>query len=352
MPVTALQEMSKDGAFIRTNSIHRNMIEENSEFPPEANRYHVYIALACPWANGVLAAIYLLGLDDIISVSIVHPTWTKTRPEDPTDSHCGWQFKSPGDKPVSNTAGFGCFDCDDALIPDPHLNARTIREVYEKLGDTGENVKYTTPLLYDIKQNKIVCNESTIILKSLNIDGFYKLSKNYIPGNENKRFNLYPAEFENKLNELDSFIYPQINNGVYRCGFAKSQEAYETAFDELFDALDRAEDILSEHRYICGSPQMTALDLRLFMTLVRFDEVYYVYFKTNKKLIRKDYPNLFNYIIDIYQHNGIGNKGMINMKHIKMHYYTSHPDLNRYGIVPKGDTINFMDLDHDRHNKV
>ena len=348
MPVDSLQEVNKSGAFIRTDSVHRNMIEENGEFPPEAHRYHLYIALACPWANGVLAALYLLGIEDIISVSIVHPTWSRTRPDDENDTHCGWHFRNPGDKPLSNSLGFGNYECDDALIPDPHYNARTIREIYEIDGDKGG--KYSTPVLYDIKRRKIVCNESKLILRSFNSEGFYKLSKKFTPGKEKERFNLYPPEFEDKLDEMDSFIYPQINNGVYRCGFAKSQEAYEEAFNELFNALDRIENILSDQRFICGSPKMTAMDLRLFMTLIRFDEVYFVYFKTNKKLIRKDYPNLFNYLIDIYQHDGIGNKGMINMKHIKQHYYSSHPTLNTYGIVQKGEEVDYMALENNRCN--
>ena len=264
--------------------------------------------------------IYLKGLEDVISYSIVHPTWNKTKPDDEKDTHCGWVFRSPGDEPLSNSLGHGSFACDEHLIPDTVTNCKNVREIYERHENTEG--PFSTPLLYDKKGGTIVNNESTDILKMLNSE-FNEFAKNDT--------DLYPAELEETLKELnDNFIYPKVNNGVYRCGFATTQYAYDEASVKLFDALEELEVRLDKTRYLTGN-KFTWLDLRLFMTLVRFDPVYITYFKTNQKRL-VDYPNLLGFVRDVYSMEPI--KRSINMEHIKMHYFTSHPVHNTFGIIP------------------
>merc|ERR1712232_580139 len=227
-----------EGNFKRTAAGHNNIIDEDNErFPPEANRYHLYVSLACPWAAGTLAALKYKGLDDVISISIVHPTWNRTRPDDPNDEHTGWHFKSPGDEPVSNSLGHGSFDCDDALIPDTVNGAKTVRDLYELANDTTG--KYSTPILWCKKEKTIVCNESLQILKMFD-KAFQQFAKHP------ERI-LFPEDeaIQKEAEELNEFIYPTVNNGVYRCGFAKTQEAYKKAHTELFASLDELENRLS-----------------------------------------------------------------------------------------------------------
>jgi putative glutathione S-transferase len=185
---------------------------------------------------------------------------------------------------------------------------------------------FTTPLLYDKKTKTIVNNESTEILKMLNFE-FNEFAKN-------PDVDMYPEDIQKELQELnDSLVYPKVNNGVYRCGFAKTQEAYDAAVEELFESLEILEENLSKQRYL-GGDRFTWLDLRLFMTLVRFDPVYITYFKTNKKRI-VDYPNLLGFVRDVYSIEEV--KNTFSMDHIKTHYFTSHPVLNTYGIIPAYD---------------
>jgi putative glutathione S-transferase len=319
---TAVDHTDKTGAFKRKDSKHRHIIsKENSEYLPEAGRYHLHIALACPWACGVLCVLYMKGLDKVISHSTVHPTWGKTRPDDDSDAHCGWIYRKPDDKPMSNTLGYGSFPSDELCIPDTVTNAKSVREIYNLCRD--EVGPFTTPLLYDTKTKTIVNNESTEIMKMLN-SAFNDFS-------ESPTLDLYPADLQDELQELnDETVYPKVNNGVYRCGFAKSQGAYNEAVDQLFDSLELLEEKLSKQRFL-GGDKFTWLDLRLFMTLVRFDPVYVTYFKTNKKRI-VDYPNLLGFVRDIYSKPDV--KRVISFDHIKVHYFTSHPVLNNYAIVP------------------
>jgi len=324
---TALDEMSSTGEFKRVAAGFRNTIEPGSKFAPEAGRYHLYVSLACPWAAGTLAALRYKGLADVIGHSIVHSTWGRTRPDDPEDTHCGWHFKNPGDDPVPNPLGHGSNECDDALVPDTVNGAKTIRELYELANDvTG---KYSTPVLWCTKEKTIVCNESLDILKIF--DGaFDELAKHP----ERK---LFPTDAKEAAaaEALNDYIYPTVNNGVYRCGFATKQAAYERAHKELFESLDRLEEHLKNKEangieFLTGS-EMTWIDLRLYMTLVRFDPVYVVYFKTSNKRIA-DFPNLLRFVRKCYSIPEI--KASTNIKHIKMHYFTSHPILNTYGIIP------------------
>lgn len=316
---TSLDMMAKDGSFQRSSARHR--VDEYMAIVSEAGRYHLHVALACPWACGTLSLLYLKGLEHVIGISVVHPTWQKTK-EDECDKHRGWVFRNPGDPPLSNGNGCGAFDCDDALIPDSVTNCRSIRDVYELCGDSIG--PFSTPVLYDKKENKIVSNESMDILRVLN-STFNNLAKN--PG-----VNLFPDEpFATELEKLNAdAIYPFVNNGVYRCGFAKSQEAYDDAVRDLFKTLEELDGRLGKSRFILGDA-FTWLDLRLFHTLVRFDSVYVVYFKTNEKRIA-DFTNLLSFVRDVHTMEPI--RRSINMKHIKMHYFTSHPQLNFYGIIP------------------
>lgn len=311
---------TKDGSYKRSQSKHRT-----TEVIPEAGRYHLHVALACPWACGALAQLYLKGLEDVVSFSATHPTWQRTRPDDDGDQHCGWVYRKPTDAPLANPLGHGSHACDAACAPpayDPSL--ASVRDVFASCGDTSG--PFTTPLLYDKKEKKIVSNESMDILRILNsaFDG--------VAGRP--AVDLYPSALDAELNELnEKLVYPNVNNGVYRCGFAKSQAAYDAAIADLYGALDALEERLSKTRFL-GGDAFTWLDLRLFMTLVRFDPVYSVYFKCNKKLIR-EYPNLLGFTRDVYAIEPV--RRSIDMRHIKTHYYTSHPHMNTFGVIPVGD---------------
>lgn len=326
---TALDEVGTDGSFKRTEAGFKNEIKEGSRFPPEAGRYHLYIALGCPWANGVLTALHYKGLDKVIGVSIVHPTWNRTRPHDPTDEHCGWHFRAPGDPPMTNELGHGSFECDDALIPDTVNGAKHVRELYEKANDgTG---KYSTPFLWCKKESTIVSNESMVILKSFD-EAFQELCSHP----ERRLFPPEPAHAR-ECEAFNEFIYPTINNGVYRCGFARSQGAYDTAVDQLYASLDRLEAHLGSRKdaFLTGDgAAFTWIDLRLYNTLVRFDPVYVVYFKCNPKMI-KDYPHLLAFMRKCYAIPAV--KATTNIKHIKMHYFSSHKIYNPFGVIPKSN---------------
>lgn len=317
---SALDEMSNTGEFKRTDSTYRDHVQKGTRFEPEAGRYHLYIAYACPWASRCLAVRNLKGLQDAIGLSVTHSTWQRTKP-DTKDEHCGWAFADPKDAPLHSSQGYGEFPADDC-IPDTVNGAKFVRDLYEKVGDTAG--KYTVPVLWDKKENTIVNNESSEIMRTFNSE-FNNIAKN-------PELDLYPEDLRSAIDEVNSWVYPTINNGVYRSGFATTQKAYETAFNEVFASLDKAEQILSKQRFIAGN-RFTEADLRLFVTLIRFDEVYYVYFKCNKRNIR-EYPHLQNYTREIYQMPGI--KESVNMNHIKMHYYTSHAKLNYYAVIPKG----------------
>jgi len=334
---TAVDHTDKSGAFKRKQSKHRNIIsKDNEKYPPEAGRYHLHIALACPWANGALATLALKGLEDAISHSVVHPTWAKTRPGDDQDPHHGWVYKAPGDEPFPNSLGYGSFGCDDVLIPDEITGAKSIREVYNLCGD--EVGPFTTPVLYDKKTKTIVNNESTEILKMLD-SAFNDFAKK-------PDFDLHPADIHDELQKLnDELVYPNVNNGVYRCGFAKSQEAYDNAVEKLFESMEVLEEKLGKQRFM-GGDKFTWLDLRLFMTLVRFDPVYITYFKTNKKRL-VDYPNLLGFVRDVYTIPEI--KANHSIDHIKTHYFTSHPAMNTYGIIPAYDGPD-LEVPHGREN--
>ncbi|KAH9324101.1 hypothetical protein KI387_004279, partial [Taxus chinensis] len=317
---SALDEMAANGEFKRSPSTFRNFIsrDKSSEYYAESGRYHLYISYACPWASRCYAVLKLKGLDDAISVSSVKPKWERTKGG---EDHFGWTFPNTEDE-------------DPGAEPDKLNGTKTIRELYE-LASSNYSGKFTVPVLWDKMGKTIVNNESSEIIRMLNAE-FNDIAK--YPD-----LDLYPPHLHSQIDEINNWIYDPINNGVYRCGFATKQGPYAQAFKELFDALDKCEEILSRQRFICGNV-LTEADIRLFVTLIRFDEVYSVHFKCNKKLIR-EHPNLFNYTKDVYQIPGISST--VNMDHIKRHYYGSHPSINPYGIVPLGSAIDYS-TPHDR----
>lgn len=270
------------------------------------------------------------GLEDVIGLSITHPTWQLSRPE--KDEHTGWMFTSPSDPPLSNSTGHGSFD-NQGCIPDSVNGCNFVRDLYELANDsTG---KYSVPVLWDKKEQTIVNNESSEIIRIFNTS-FNDLAKN-------PDLDLYPEALRPAIDSVNEWVYSGINNGVYRCGFATSQAAYDTAFKELCTALDRCETILGTQRYLAGDV-LTEADIRLFMTLIRFDEVYVVYFKTNRRFIH-EYPNLKGYVQEVYQTPGVA--ASVNIKHIKTHYFTSHSKLNPHAIIPGGGEA-WWELPHTR----
>jgi len=338
---SALEEGDKEGRFVRTAATFREWIsEEHATFKPEAGRYHLVISWACPWANRVAAVRKLKGLEEAIGLSVVAPTWQRTRPDDPEDQHAGWAFQV-GEAPLASPTGYGSFHFDDCVgLPedfglDDVAAIKTVRDIYAATGTAA--TKFTVPLLWDKKTGTIVNNESSELIVMLN-EAFNKFAKH-------PDLDLNPSSTRALQEELNSWIYTGINNGVYRAGFAKSQLAHDEAIADLYESLDKVEAILAKQRYLCGDT-FTLADIRLFMTLVRFDEVYVVYFKTNKKQIA-EYPAIHQYCRDVYQL--LGGSEVINMPHIKTHYFTSHPTLNYYAIIPHGPgVVEDLKLPHDR----
>ncbi len=302
------QEDSK-GRFLRPSTTFRDRItaDGSSGFKAEAGRYHLYISWACPWANRTAILRTLKGLDDVISLSVV----------DPVMGEEGWAFS---DYPDST--------------PDTVNGTQYLRDVYLK-ADPQYTGRVTVPILWDKETNTIVNNESREIIKMLDteFDAVVKSDQNF-----------YPEDLRDSIEKTIDAIYQPINNGVYRAGFATSQEAYEEAVTELFEALDYWEGVLEKQRYLCGD-RITEADWCIFTTLFRFDAVYYVHFKCNLRHIY-EYPNLWNYLLDLYQQPGV--KETCNLDHIKVHYYKSHPSVNPSGIVPKGPILDF-DAPHNRH---
>lgn len=312
-----------------------------SRFPPEPNRYHLYLSYACPGSHRALIVRNLKGLQDVVSVTFVHPTWRLTNPNDPADKHRGWIFADPHGEPFPNTIQRGgpfppaYVD----TLPDPIFAAYSIREIYEQAGDTSG--KYTIPLLWDTVHQTIVNNESSDIAYMLN-SCFNELA-------QNPELDLYTEADEEglvKLNEVCDWLSPLMIHGVYRCGFAKNQRAYDRAISDLCDAFDRADDILSESRFLTGDT-LTDADIRLFVSLIRFDEVYSIYFKANARLVMLT-PSLLNFCREIYQIPGVAET--CDMDQIKAHFFGSHAEWNKYSVIPRGlGFMELLDMPHDRH---
>jgi len=334
----SLVEVSEAGKFLRTASIFRQSIsKEGGDFKPEFGRYHLYISYACPWATRCLTVLKLKKLDACIGVTVVHPTWQRTRPEDENDLHCGWAFADEETSlPFSSPSGCGSFPalgCRSDVVN----NTKFVRDLYELCTDGA--TKYTVPILWDKHTRTIVNNESSEIMRMLSTE-FNEWASGPFAG-----VDFYLESLRGVIDDVNSWVYTQINDGVYKCGFARSQAAYDEAVTELYAGLDRVEQILSSNRYLAGM-HFTEADIRLFQTLVRFDEVYVVYFKCNVRKI-VDYPNIRNYVREIYQMPGVCD--CVNMYHIKTHYFSSHAILNPFSVIPKGpDAEQDFKLPHDR----
>lgn len=300
-------ETAEDGSFQRQASVFRRWVKDapGAEFPPEAGRYHLYVSYACPWASRTLAVRKLKGLEDAIAVTIVNPV---------RDDR-GWKF---GDGSAKHGE------------PDPLHGWEYLSEGY-LLTDPSFDGRVTVPLLWDTKTNTAVNNESSEIIRMLNSE-FNAFATH-------PEVDLYPEPLRAEIDALNERIYETVNNGVYQSGFATTQHAYEAAVTKLFESLDWLEDRLSERRYLTGDA-LTEADLRLAMTLFRFDPVYVGHFKCNIKRI-VDYPNLWAYTRDLYQHPGIAET--VNFDHIKRHYYVTHPQINPTRIVPVGPEIDWSE---------
>jgi glutathionyl-hydroquinone reductase len=298
-----------EGKFVRPSTTFRNQItaDGSSGFKAEEGRYHLYISWACPWACRTAIMRQLKGLQDVIGLSVVA-----------AEIHDNsWEFS---DEPGS--------------IPDTVNGTQYLWQIYLK-ADPSYSGRVTVPVLWDMKTNTIVNNESREIIRMFDTQ-FAVFA--------NKDVDFYPQELQKSIDQTIDAIYQPINNGVYRAGFATSQSAYNEAVTELFEALDFWEDWLGKNRYLCGD-KITEADWCLFTTLFRFDAVYYGHFKCNLRRII-DYPYLWNYLKELYQYPGV--KETCNLDHIKRHYYISHSSVNPTGIVPKGPLINF-DEPHNRN---
>jgi glutathionyl-hydroquinone reductase len=299
---------SADGRFIRQASVFRHWITPDGSagptgedgFPAEPGRYHLYISPACPWAHRTLIFRKLKGLEDLITLSAVGSFMGPK----------GWSFAP-----------------EEGVIPDMVNGAAFLSEVYLK-ADPGYAGRFTVPVLWDRERRTIVNNESSEIIRMFNTS--------FDNAGANDR-DFYPERLRSVNDEFNDFIYPNINDGVYRAGFATSQEAYEEAALNLFTTLERLEIHLATHRYLAGDT-VTEADWRLFTTLVRFDCVYYSHFKCNRKRLI-DYPNLWGYTRDLYQIPGVAETVSIPL--IKKHYYADQLTINPTGIVPIGPNIDF-----------
>jgi len=305
---------TSDGRFVRPTTRFRNWVTEDGSpgptgeggFAAARGRYHLYVALPCPWAHRTVIMRMLKGLEDVVSMSVLEPLY---------GPH-GWRFgTSPG------------------TVPDNVNGASELAEIYLR-ADPRYTGRVSVPALWDKERRTIVNNESAEIIRMLN-GAFGRFT--------NVRTDYYPPALREEIDRVNALVYENVNNGVYRAGFATTQEAYEEAFRALFRTLDELERRLSRQRYLAGR-DITEADWRLFTTLVRFDAVYYSHFKCNLRRII-DYPNLSNYLRDLYQQGGVA--ATVNMDHIKRHYYGSQRHVNPTGIVPLGPQLDFL-APHDR----
>ncbi len=296
------------GEFVRRESSFRHWVTADGSSGPSGEggfqaapgRYHLYVSYACPWAHRTLIFRALKGLEPLISVSVVHPLM-------PAQS---WVF---GDYP--------------GATPDHVHGFQKLHQLYDQSAP-GFDGLVTVPVLYDKQRKVIVNNESSEIIRMLN-GAFDQWGR--------KDVDFYPERLRAEIDAVNAIVYENVNNGVYRAGFASTQAAYEAAYDRLFDTLDSLEARLSAQRYLLGD-RLTEADWRLFTTLVRFDAVYYGHFKCNRQRL-VDYPNLWAYTRELYQVPGVSET--VNMDHIKLHYYRSHRGINPTGIVPKGPQVDF-----------
>jgi glutathionyl-hydroquinone reductase len=296
-------ETSRSGEFVRQEYTIRDRItaDGSSGFPAEAGRYHLYVSLACPWAHRSIIVRRLLGLEEVISMSVV----------DPVRDERGWAFREG--------PGHG---------PDPVCGFEFLSEAYLRT-DPGYTGRYTVPCLWDRVTARLVTNN----FPDLTLDMETEFTAFHAAGAPD----LYPEALREEIDEVNDLVYRDVNNGVYRCGFATSQAAYDRAVERLFARLDWLEERLADRRFLLGE-RLTEADVRLFPTLVRFDAVYAVHFKcTIRRLV--DYPNLWAYARDLFQRPAFGET--TDFDHIKRHYYLTHPQLNPTGIVPAGPVVDW-----------
>lgn len=283
---------TRDGSFVRQSDTFRRWVRAvpDAEFPAAPSRYHLYVSLACPWAHRTIVVRRLKGLEEAIGMTVV----------DPIRDERGWRFAPPD---LLNGWAF-------------------LSEAYFAT-DPGYAARVTVPVLWDTRTRQIVSNSD---------DDIMRMFETEFDAIGNAQPQLYPAELASEIDALNELLYQTVNDGVYRAGFATSQTAYEAAVRRLFETLDAMEARLATRRYLFG-PQPLETDWRFFVTLVRFDAVYYGHFKCNLRRIA-DYPNLFGYLRDLYQIDGIA--ATVNFDHIKRHYYYTHDDINPTRIVPLG----------------
>jgi len=294
--------ISDTGNFERADSKLRGWVtaDGSSGFEAERGRYHLYVSLACPWAHRTVIVRMLKGLEDVVSLSVV----------DPIRDESGWAFR--------DVPGAG---------PDPVNGFSFLSEAYDST-DPDYDGRISVPVLWDRETDRIVSNESADLIVMLNqaFDEWGDAS-----------LDLYPADLRAEMDELNARVYETVNNGVYRAGFATTQEAYEEAVGPMFETLDALDERLASRRYLFGG-ELTLADWRLFTTLVRFDPVYYLHFKCNVHRIA-DYPNLWPYLRDLLTVPGV--RETVNMDHVKRHYYGTHPSINPHGIVPVGPALDY-----------
>jgi putative glutathione S-transferase len=290
-------EQAEDGSFVRQEDAFRDWVtaDGRSGYPVEAGRYHLYVSLACPWASRIVILRKLLGLEHAIGMTVV----------DPVRDERGWAFRDGPGYSKDPINGF-TYLSEAYLATDPKYRGRV-----------------TVPVLWDLKTKRIVSNSDDDLMRMLEIE-FKALATDWV--------DLFPPEHRAEIDQLNEWIYHTFNNGVYRAGFATSQAAYERAAHGVFETLDKLEERLSTRRYLFG-PRPLETDWRLFVTLIRFDPVYYVHFKCNVRLIAQ-YPNLFGYTRDLYQIPGVAET--VDFDHIKRHYYITHDDINPTRLVPIG----------------
>lgn len=299
---TQWYEPDEKGRFVRPATRFRDRVSTDGSTPyaVAAGRYHLYVSLACPWAHRTLLMRKLKGLENAVSLSVTNPIMGDD----------GWTFAPyPG------------------VIADPVIGARFLREIYAK-ADAHYTGRVTTPVLWDKQTARIVNNESREIMRMFDVD-FDAVAENHT--------SYYPEPLRAQIDATIDALYQPVNNGVYRTGFAASQEAYEEALCQLFDALDDWNDVLGRSRFLCGDV-ITEADWCLFTTLFRFDAVYFVHFKCSIRRI-VDYPNLWRFVRELYAVPGV--KDTCDLDHIKRHYYLSHRHLNPAGIIPQGPDPRF-----------
>ena len=301
---------STGGEFVRGETQFRNWIGVDAGFEAESDRYHLYVSLACPRAHRALIFRKLKGLENVISVSLVAAEMLEN----------GWEIDDQLGRKLQYDSS-------------PIEGIKYLREVYTAARSdyTG---RVTVPILWDKKLSRIVSNESSDIIRMLN-SAFEKYSSN--------GYDFFPEQDRDEIERINAEIYSQVNNGVYRAGFATSQEAYEKAYHDIFDCLDRLEVLLGTRRYLLGE-RLSEADWRLFTTLIRFDVVYYSHFKANKKRI-EEYFNLSNYVRELYQYEGVSET--VDFDQIKKHYYYSHETINPSRVIPVGPLVDF-EVPHNR----